>query len=354
MTDPTASNHAWSKRLVLGAGCLSILVCFVATGIHSVLRNQIPPYIRPKTPQPNAFDYYVKAGEAKVGTDSIGEAIDPKARYSLARKEALLKKNAKALNLMRQAMSFECLHPLEKSYGSQTFQCNEKLRILARLKNLEGQTLTEKKEWARAANSYMDLLHFGKDLSHGGPLISFLVGKAVTSMGRSTLWSLIGNLSSEDAKAAARRLESIAKDRVAYSEIVQVDVYQTRLLQQDLARKATPQEWVQYWQFWLQNQFTEHSASYWITKTPESYAVTRRKANESSLYRLRKLLPDPYQTMDIYTKCGCLWTTDPTQDWLQAAALALHAYHLDHRRRRSNYTCHLLVVLRDKHSPLRC
>lgn len=332
MTDPTAENRVWTKRLIFAAGCLGLLACLVAPTILSILRNQIPPYVRPKTPQPNAYVYYIKAADAIVDGDRASEAVYGvnKADYSLTKKEALLGKNVNTLKLMRQGLSYQCLHPLAKSYDDVGFGIYSKFRELARLKKLEGDVLTEKKQWARAAASYLDNVHFGKDLARGGPLIAFLVGKALTSMGRSPLWPLIAHLNATEATSAARRLELIAKDRVSFSEILQVELYQNRLMQQDLVQKANLREQVGYWQFWLFNQYQEQSADYWMTKAPVPYAVQKRKLNETFLYHMDKLLPDYNQILRLDEQCACSWTNDPTQDWLQATALALHAYRLEH------------------------
>lgn len=113
-----------------------------------------------KMPSPNAYDYYVRAGQA----------IRSKVNYnddniSLSDREAILKKDAKALKLLREGFSYQyMLPPVPNSAGSLP---RVRIHHLAYVLRLEGYIYEMKSNFGGAMSSYLDAIKVGEDTTHG-------------------------------------------------------------------------------------------------------------------------------------------------------------------------------------------
>ncbi len=76
---------------------------------------------KPVLPNPNAFDFYVAAGNAVTNAKQIGEAVStkPTVVYTMAQKEALVQQNVGAINTLHQGFAYPYLNPPARSI--QTF-----------------------------------------------------------------------------------------------------------------------------------------------------------------------------------------------------------------------------------------
>src|SRR5690349_4922123 len=105
------------KKLYLFCGGLVACIFAFALWWGNINADPVVNIPTPKMPNPNAWDYYLKAGDAEVplpnGIDPIFDTNPPKTpadrakRYSLPAKQAWLNKNAKALQLLRQGFQYQ-------------------------------------------------------------------------------------------------------------------------------------------------------------------------------------------------------------------------------------------------------
>lgn len=223
----TQPKKPWTtgEKFLLG-GILTVVALAALLGAFLRLRD-LPPVVSvpaPRMPAPNAFDFYVAAGNAIVDDSKIGQAIarhpapgDPV--YSLAEKDTLVAANAGPLKTLRQGFAYPYLNPPMRSFDT-LFPYYAKERGLARLLSLEGQTRAAHGDWSGAANSYLDSVQMGEEIPHGSPVIGMLVGISCQAIGRRPVWETVGHLDAKAAKAAARRLETITTHHVPFADVM--------------------------------------------------------------------------------------------------------------------------------------
>lgn len=166
------------KKLFLVTGCLIALILAAGLWWQWLNADPVVHIPTPQMPNPNAFDFYVKAGDALVRSNQIGDAIrvqppgvkaDPKLypTYSLAQKQALLQMNLPALRLLHQGFAYKYQQPPERSLSSNSFPQFARFRELARLLVLEGQVKAAHGDKTGAVNSYLDAVRLGSDVQRG-------------------------------------------------------------------------------------------------------------------------------------------------------------------------------------------
>jgi hypothetical protein len=192
--------------------------------------NELPSYHipNPVSPSPNAYDTHVQATFllAPIMKPADDAALDKMygdkervRRYSLKRKEAWVKQNAGALNMMRQGLKQSYQQPALRSWSAM-------LPFLSRFRELARRLIVESKahalrgNHAEAANSALDAMHFGHQIPRGGPIITGLVGQAIQSLGRNQLLDVLPHLNAQGCKQAARRLEKIRAMQVSYAHVL--------------------------------------------------------------------------------------------------------------------------------------
>ncbi|MDQ3814284.1 MAG: type II secretion system protein GspG [Armatimonadota bacterium] len=233
---PTPEKHRLNrseKKLFIWSGLVIALFLALGFGWRAFNADPVVQIPTPTMPNPNAFDFYVKAGQAKVAAPN--PAVDPvhdfrtppaspqelKRRYPTAAKEAWLRKNAKALQLLRQGFRYEYRQPPTRSFTSMLFHRYAPFRELARLLSVECHARAERGDWAGASQSALDILHLGSDVPRGGPLIAALVGSAIQAIGRRELQKIIPHLDAAAARAGATRLEKLIEQHVTATETLQ-------------------------------------------------------------------------------------------------------------------------------------
>ena len=180
----------------------------------------IPAY--PKAPKPNGYDLYVAAAMATVrAKPEIDPASDtnftddPKVRaqrYSLPRRNAWLKSNAKAFATFDQALKTPSLAPPVRSFSALT-PSYARLRQLARDKSAQSNTLWMRGDYNGAFEANLDTIQMGHDMRRGGGLIATLVGIAIAAIGRGNSGGTVEHLNAAQCKSAARRLEKLLQNR---------------------------------------------------------------------------------------------------------------------------------------------
>ncbi len=185
--------------------------------------------VQPTRAQPNAYDFYVRAGKA---LDYTGEGTDfpnfndPKLnapfRSPLTRREFVLRRNARALSLMRQGFQYSYLQPAPRDPTDVFFPSFARMRELARLLHVEADVYAARGQYAKALNSALDAVRLGTDIPRGGALIASLVGNAIEGIGVGDLKkSYIEKLDARSARSLARRLEALDARRFSYVQTLQ-------------------------------------------------------------------------------------------------------------------------------------
>ncbi len=194
-----------------------LLVLVVAGYVWSRAAND-PPVVNipsPTLPSPNAYDYYLKANQ-----QSVGNPISQPGKPTPAQMIAALPPNLPALKTFREGMAYPFLNPPMRSFNVPLTDMAS-FRNLARLLLLEGRVYDLQGNYGGAAQAYLDCLRLGQDVPRGGVLITFLVGIACEAIGRRDLWDLTEKLSAADARAAAKRLEELNRNRYPFAQTMQ-------------------------------------------------------------------------------------------------------------------------------------
>lgn len=174
---------------------------------------------------PDRLDLYSRAAgaitDAKPPVDPAtdGETLsDPEVRaerYSLARREAWLKSNAKGFALFQQALRAPVgPEPSVSAPAKVLMGQYGDLRQLARYKLIEANTRELRRDWNGALQSHLDVVQLGNDVGQGGGLISALTGHAIIALGRDGVWELSERLNLAQAKAATVRLQGLYLGRL--------------------------------------------------------------------------------------------------------------------------------------------
>jgi len=338
------------KKLFFIAGLAIVFI--IAFGawrqyVDAIPEVEIPT---PKMPSPNAYDFYVKAGAAIIpanpSVDAIYERdatkVFPKAqwktRYPTAKKEAWLRRNAKALKLLRQGFKYPCRVPPKRSSDDHSRKTRPNMRALARMLSVENHARSERGHWKGNIENTIDILKLGHDVSQGGTVDDCLIGAAINATGRRDLWEILPHLNAADAMAATRRLEKIIATRVSYADVLREEKYYiqeviskvmhswraTNLLREtDLPLKerwrnfATPRRVIL-------NNYTNYMDS-WI-------AYVRKPYNTKTFI---PALPDDFVNQvwgHLFKRSYWNYTRDEVSNSLCLVALALRAYRMDHNR----------------------
>lgn len=273
MSEPQKKTRAkFSKverRLLLLTGVCGVLLLGAPLWWRAQSRDPVLTIPTPVMPSPNAFDYYVRAGNAVTESNAIGYAlmsprpasqlpkptadfspppgvpnnagpppVNPNRNYSPEEKAALVEANAGALQTLRQGFAFPYLHPPARSYAV-LFPHYAKFRGMARLLALEAQVKATRGDWNGAAQSGLDGVRMGTDIPRGAGLIGGLVGIASEAIVRRELWKTVERLDAAGARAAARRLESIIARRVSYAETMQEEKWTGQASLLEILRSPT-------------------------------------------------------------------------------------------------------------------
>ena len=180
-----------------------ILVAGVATttvviGLHSRVK---PPPKAAALPNPNGYDYFVKAGQMLKGDSAAFRQL------SGAGLRAFVEQNAEALKVARQGFEYESRAADNDSLNS--------LNILASLKQLnsvfaaEGRLAEMENRSGDAIRSYLDDVRFGQESSRGGTLMVRLVGISIETLGLKALQPLTNGTDAGQCKEIALTLEAL-------------------------------------------------------------------------------------------------------------------------------------------------
>lgn len=186
----------------------------------------------PNTASLNRIALYIQASRAITAANPPVDPVedpqtpqDPAARaerYSLARKDAWLKENVAGFALFQKALSAPMPPPTVEKYDAfaADFSRPVALRQLARYKIIQVHTLEQHGDWAGALQSRLDIWQLGNDIGRDGPLVDFLNGIAIQSLGRARGADGGENLMLSQVNASLRRLESLYENRMRFASVL--------------------------------------------------------------------------------------------------------------------------------------
>jgi hypothetical protein len=221
------------KRWFALFGCLVALLVLGSYWWHWINTDPEINIPTPKMPNPNAFDYYVKAGNAVAGANQIKDTIWSKSPsrlstastvspHSSTQIKTLLQKNAQALRFLRRGFAYKYWQPPVRSNKAWTPYLSS-FSGLARLLVMESRAYAENDHWVSASRSTLDILRLGTDVPHGALLHGALRGYNIQAFGRRELWQILPHLNAGTARAIARELEKLYERRVACADILKED-----------------------------------------------------------------------------------------------------------------------------------
>ena len=202
-------------------------------------------------PNPNGYDDFLKATTLLRGDVYSVSALDHDGL------QAFVSTNGEALRLIRQGLARGCSVPTDSASTniSQTLGDLAKLKPLARLLAEEGRLAEIEGRYAAAAQSYLETIRFGNEMSRGGFIIIRLVGIACEAIGEVPLRTLVAKLKPEEAQAVIHELEQIDRTSVTWDEVVRNEKRFARL---QPGHGFNPITWaVAQWQTWRVRQRAE-------------------------------------------------------------------------------------------------
>ena len=220
---------------------------------------QIAPHA--PTPSPNGLNLYIASAASIIRVtppvdpvnDTSALTLTPQqkaSRYSLARRTQWERRSTKAWTLFEQAKAAESLQPVRRSVRSPLLINDALLRQLARDKTALSRNCILRNDWGSALRHALDDVELGHDAARGGGLIAALVGQAISAMGtkaaqrsvarfdaqgKALLDDIVTHLNATQAKAGAKRLETLISSGPALSETMRE------------SKAVTQTQWLETW-----------------------------------------------------------------------------------------------------------
>jgi hypothetical protein len=224
-------NSSRSKPRVWPVVLGVLLLAFVV----GVFQFFAPPNVtipNPALPNPNGFDFAVRASQALNGKPSgLNKTLHPDTAISYEERqhnyrahpqeiEKWLAQNQAALQLLRQGLAYEYREPPVRGVARVSTHYTG-FRELARTLVNESNARARKGDWPRASQSALDAMHFGHQIPRGASLIGALVGYAVQAISRRRLEEMLPQLDADTCRSAAREIEKLHSKRLPFAEVLQ-------------------------------------------------------------------------------------------------------------------------------------
>lgn len=385
---PKVAWSHWDRILIGAIGLIVALSIIVALWFHQLDINPQVSVPTPTLPKPNAYDYYMAAGNSLIDHRKIIAAIyqhpsmaspsqplpnispssgpgvvrpgsprpvaDHLFSYFLAQKAALVQENAQTLKLLHEGFAYPYQPPPIRSFDNKHWPEN-KIHPVVRLLRLKAQVETGRKEWSAAINSNIDIIQVGQEEAHGSPIAGADSGTIDQTIGSHDAWNCINHLTAVEAQAATRRLEYIQSRHVPWAETLQEEKWckQASLLEvmhKPNWRGYIRDKWINYfggeeWTWTERTKWTLTSKRAVMSNYTDS--MNQRIANARRPYAAHP--PDPPASSDIYSdyltsNLSGLQFMDAscqTQNNLLLVALALHTY----KAKQGNYPATLTALV---------
>ena len=346
------------SRSVAGSGRRTALISLGLIGLMGVglvglwwtaaMRTPMVKIPSPVMPHPNAFDFYVKAGNAVVNDQAIGNSLGskPMVSFSLAQKEALVQQNAGVISVLHQGFAHPYLNPPIRSADT-LFPYYAKMRGVARLLSFRGQVRAAYGDWNGAADNYLDAIRMGEEIPHGSVMIGDLVGIACQAIGRRPLWETAPHLDGVQSRAACTRLEAIMDRHFSYADTMQEEKWfgQAALLEMFSDSKKRQAFFVGDPQSDPRSATVRSLSAlvylaYSKNRIMENYTTFMDRTSQAARQPYGLHLPPPPMPTDpinrallpVFAQARLRDVNCETQDGLLLVLLALHAFRLEQSR----------------------
>jgi hypothetical protein len=181
----------------------------------------------PQMPWRNAHDAYVAASNAILDSKKVDYAGSTRhsgtgddVPYTWADKAHLVAENAPAIQTLQASFGNPYVAPPARSFSA-LFPYYASFRKMARLLALKQQVELQRGDWYAAANTGMDAMFMGTQMTHGAVLIGSLVGIACQAIGRRHTWETVDHLTAAQARKATARMETILNAPVSFADTLQ-------------------------------------------------------------------------------------------------------------------------------------
>ena len=215
------------RTLLIAAGIFAALLLAVAYWHYTLEVNPTItlPVAMPVLPHPNALEYYTRA-ESMLGALQL--TIDGQHyNYTLDELAAFCRGDVDEHAWVKfpnatgrpaptwamgeafvraQAPAFAVLH---QGFAYDYYAAKSRFYKLERALELAGRVDAHHGDWAGATERYLDGMQLSEEYQHGGYFITCLSGRIRQDYGRSGAWEIIPHLTAAQARAAARRMETI-------------------------------------------------------------------------------------------------------------------------------------------------
>lgn len=188
-------------------------------------------------PNPNGYDDFLKAASRLNGKPGDAPNLDHDGL------RALVSTNGETLRLIRLGLGRQCALDTESAVTnlSGTLSDLGTFKRLAQLLVAEGRLAEMEDRRADAAQSYVETIRFGNEMSRGGFLICRMVGIACEMVGFTPLSKLAPRLKPEEAHRVMLELERSDETAIPWSEVLRNE---RRLTSYELRKGFNPVTWV--------------------------------------------------------------------------------------------------------------
>ena len=299
----------------------------------------------PSMPSPNGYDTYWAAEHALVGANQIDNVGNPSAPkpMTLEQKEAILQRNAPALQILHQGFVYEYRSPPVRSNDTPVPHYADFLRI-PRLLALQSRVRGARGDWSGAADSALDAIRIGEDIPRGGISLIQGIGLSGQSIGRKPMWAALEHLNAAQARVAAQRLQTILDRHVPYAETLQEEKWFGQATLEEILRSVNLRNALAATDTWIggdappsQRYSTAFSLLYGRKGIRQSYIECMDALSDRARRPYAAKLPPPVpndflnQAMDwVYEAHRFDDVRAETQNRLLLVSLALRAYRLEH------------------------
>ncbi len=194
---------------------LALAVIFVLAMLTVLFWPTGQPPPRPPLPNPNGYDDFLNAAAMLTGDVGKASTLDHDGL------RALVSTNAESLRLLHLGLSRQCALPAESAMTNVPGVLAQlaDIKRLVQLLAAEGWLEEMDNRLADAAQSYVDAIRFGNEVSRGGFIINRLVGIACEAMGDTPLSKLVSRLDPAQARPVIAELEKIDRAGVTWDEV---------------------------------------------------------------------------------------------------------------------------------------
>jgi len=172
----------------------------------------------PPLPSPNGYDDFLKASGLVISETIDSSTLD---RDNL---RAWVGMNSEPLRLLRLGLTHQCAPPPPLvdfswiSFGTLDHEMAS-MKLLAGLLEAEGRLWEMDNRLADAAQSYIDAVHFGNEISRDVLLVNWIWGMSIEVRGDTPLSKLVPRLNNKEARLVVTELEKIDGARVTWDEV---------------------------------------------------------------------------------------------------------------------------------------